>query len=48
MSINFFAFLVNLLFFFNSPSQEMLQKAMIIESQGVYPQQRSSINADYA
>ena len=48
MSINFLSFLVKYLFFFNSPNQEMLHKAKIIESQSINPQQRSSLNADYA
>ena len=47
MSIIFLSFLVNLLFFFSYPSQETLQKAKMVESQGVNPQQRSGLNADY-
>ena len=47
MSINFLSFLVNLLFFFCYPSQETLQKAKMVESRGVNPQQRSNLNAGY-
>ena len=50
MSHFFFAFLANLPFFFcssKSKNTKYFGKLRMVESEGVNPQQRSSVNADF-